>query len=525
LEEKGKLGLLAVIAAALVILFLRLGAYPLLDPDEARFARTSVEMMRSHDYVVPTFEGVPRLVKPPLLHWIQVALFDLAGPGELMARLPAAGATFVSLLLVGWIGWRRFGVEGAAWSTAIFLTFPLVAIIARIGTLDALLAVHVLAVIALDMVQPDGTGLQRSTVIGGLLGLAFLVKGPVGVALPLVVVLAGRTAAGRDVLPSFRSTVTAILAWCAVVLPWGLVFLQRVGGATTAGIVKSEVIARSLGGGVAHLEPWWFYLKVVAVAFLPWLAPLVMGTVRGLARWRDAESPTGPYAAAGLVAGLVFFSVSKGKLPNYILPLAPLAALVITFELGQELVDAHRRRWGPTLVATTLIVLTVALAAAAAADLETRLRGIALVGALVYGAAGVFSLVGIMKRSPRWVYAAGVAGSVLFLVAVVEGTPPVLATKRSAAPLVAAVPMIQSSRPLVLVEMGLPSLTYYADRVPERIEARSLADRMARGDDDPILVMDRADWSRIPGELQLRLREIGRSGKLRAFERIDPARK
>ena len=57
MEEKGVIALFAVIFAALVVLFLRLGAYPLLDPDEARFARTSLEMMRSHDYIVPTFEG------------------------------------------------------------------------------------------------------------------------------------------------------------------------------------------------------------------------------------------------------------------------------------------------------------------------------------------------------------------------------------------------------------------------------------------------------------------------------------
>ena len=38
--------------------------------------------------------------------------------------------------------------------------------------------------------------------MGLLLGLAFLVKGPVGVVLPLLMILAGRTATGRDVMPS-----------------------------------------------------------------------------------------------------------------------------------------------------------------------------------------------------------------------------------------------------------------------------------------------------------------------------------
>ena len=35
LEEKGKVAILATNAGALLLLFVRLGAYPLLDPDEA----------------------------------------------------------------------------------------------------------------------------------------------------------------------------------------------------------------------------------------------------------------------------------------------------------------------------------------------------------------------------------------------------------------------------------------------------------------------------------------------------------
>src|SRR5262249_32512056 len=174
LEERNKLMLGIVLVTGFLILFLRLGAAPLLDPDESRFARTSVEMTRAHDYVVPVFEGAPRLQKPPLLHWIQISLFRLAGPTELAARLPAALSALVTLLLLAWIGWRRFGDEGAAWSAAFFATSPIVVATGRVGTLDALLSVHVMAVLALDMVQPEHSGLQRSAVIGGLLGLAFL---------------------------------------------------------------------------------------------------------------------------------------------------------------------------------------------------------------------------------------------------------------------------------------------------------------------------------------------------------------
>jgi len=516
LEEKGVVALFAVILAALVVLFLRLGAYPLLDPDEARFARTSVEMMRSHDYVTPTFEGKPRLVKPPLLHWIQASLFRLAGESEMLARLPAAGATFVSLLLVAWIGWRRFGVEGSAWSAAFFLTFPIVVMVGRIGTLDALLSVHVLAIVALDMVQPDGGGLQRSAVIGGLLGLAFLVKGPVGVALPILVMLAGRTATGRDLVPSVRSWVTALLAWAAVTLPWGLVFVQRIGVVTATGTVETEVFARYFEG-TSHVQPWWFFGGVAGLAFLPWTAPLAIGTVRALARWRDPDSPSGPYAAAGLVAGLVFFSLGKGKLASYVLPLAPLAALVVTFELGQELVHPRRRRTGPNLLAATLIALSIVLGAAGGMRLEGRAQVLAMIGALVFGLTSIVALFGTLKSEPRIVYGAAAAGTVVFLVAVVAGIPPVLAETRSTEPLVTRVPALQSARPIVVVDINLPSLTYYADRIPERVSGLQLPARLARGD-APLVVIDDSDLQALPPEIRAELREIAHAGRLRVLE-------
>ena len=517
MEEKGKLAILAAVAGAFLLLFLRLGSYPLLDPDEARFARTSVEMLRSGDYVVPTFEGEPRLVKPPLMHWIQTSLFQLGGANEMLARLPAASATFVSLILVAWIGWRRFGVEGSAWAAAVFLTSPLVVVIARVGTLDALLSVHVLAVLTLELVQHDHKGLERYGVMGLLLGLAFLVKGPVGVALPLLMILAGRTATGRDVLPSFKTAATTTLAASAVVLPWGLVFIQRIGGKNVVQLLRTETVDRAVAG-TAHIEPWWYYLAVCLVAFLPWAGPLFLGTVRGFARWRDGESPTGPFAAAAFGAGIVFLSLSKGKLPNYILPLAPLAALVVTFELGQELVNPRKQRVGSALVATTLVAVTVGLCVVAGVSRESAAQGTATFGTIAFGMATLVALYGVLRSAPRIVYGAAALGSFSFLLAVVIVSPSVLAANRSAAVLVAKVPALRSARPLVLVGGRLPSLTYYADRVPERVSGAQLSERLERGDAPLVFLVNDSDPDAMPVPVRQRLRELARSGKMRVFE-------
>jgi 4-amino-4-deoxy-L-arabinose transferase len=370
--------------------------------------------------------------------------------------------------------------------------------------------------LALDLVQHDHTDIERSGVIGLLLGLAFLVKGPVGVALPLIMILAGRTAAGRDVMPAARTAATVMLTASAVVLPWGIVFVRRVGGSSVIQLLRTEIVERAVEG-TAHAEPWWYYLPVCLIAFLPWAGPLFLGTMRGLVGWRDSESPTGPYAAAAFVAGLAFFSLSRGKLPNYVLPLAPLAALVVTFELGQELINPRHRRTGSTLVATTLVALSVGLGVAAGVSLESGARGTAVVGAAAYGLAALVALYGVLKSAPRIVFGAAAVGSFAFLLAVVLSAPPVLAETRSAAPLVDAVPALRSVRPLVLVDMHLPSLTYYADRVPERVTGDQLAGRLDEGD-SPLVVLDEFDWERLPADVRSRLRELARSGKLRVFE-------
>ena len=91
-------------------------------------------------------------------------------------------------------------------------------------------------------------------------------------------------------------------------------------------------------------------------------------------------------------AGLVFLSFGKGKLPNYLVPLAPLAALVIAFELGQELVHPTRRRLAPGLLAATLVAVAVILGAGGALRLDGVVRAGVIAGSALYGVAALAAL-------------------------------------------------------------------------------------------------------------------------------------
>ena len=88
--------LLLALAAGLLIL--RLGAVPLLGPDEPRYARVAIEMQRAREWVRPTLGGEPWLEKPPLYYWLAGFAYRLVGENETAARLRSV---FAAVLLVG----------------------------------------------------------------------------------------------------------------------------------------------------------------------------------------------------------------------------------------------------------------------------------------------------------------------------------------------------------------------------------------------------------------------------------------
>ncbi len=92
-----------------------------------------------------------------------------------------------------------------------------------------------------------------------------------------------------------------------------------------------------------------------------------------------------------------------------------------------------------------------------------------------------------------------------------------MSRQRSAEPLIQEVPELYSSRPLVLVGLRAPSLTFYLDRVPEQIERSRLGEWLGRGD-SPLLVLDEADLQSIDPSLLARLRELGRAGRYCVYE-------
>jgi len=107
--------LFAILVALTALLHLgTIGSGDLYSETEGQYAGAAREMVDTHQWLLPTNDGIPRLQKPPLLYWLIIISFKLFGINGAAARLPIAIAIVASVALTFLIGekltdyWRGF---------------------------------------------------------------------------------------------------------------------------------------------------------------------------------------------------------------------------------------------------------------------------------------------------------------------------------------------------------------------------------------------------------------------------------
>ena len=198
-----------LLVGCFVLYFVWLMWVPLTNADEARYVEASREMIESGNYLIPHFNYEPRYQKPILIYWLQTSAMRVFGETEFAARIPSAvAATLLVLLVHGFLlHWLpravpvddhlRLNARGVAFVTGgVLMTAPLLAFWARAATTDATLTLLIsgccLALLHADLLratEPEPGSSARSVRNSYLAaavcaGIGFLLKGPVGIAVP-----------------------------------------------------------------------------------------------------------------------------------------------------------------------------------------------------------------------------------------------------------------------------------------------------------------------------------------------------
>ena len=336
--------LLLILGFVWVQFFLGLGSLGLVGPDEPRYAHIAREMLASGDFVTPRYFGEPWLEKPVLYYWLASAAYWLFGVNEFAARLPSALAAVLGVFCVYLVGRQREGPWEGLFSCLVLAASILYFSLARAASTDMVFsAAMAVAWTSLFFLLFGGKGLWRDSSASGsqwgllttfyaFLGLATLAKGPAGLVLPLVslAVLLGVT--GRTELAARFRPVAGALVLLAVVLPWyGLCTLANGWGFVEEFLIRHN-LERFFTDRYEHPQPFWFFPAVALIGFFPWslqLIPSARGLFRHGGRWRSLAAAQDLFLWLWLLAPLVVFSLSRSKLPGYLLPAAPAMALLI----------------------------------------------------------------------------------------------------------------------------------------------------------------------------------------------------
>ncbi len=313
-----------------------LTAYPLLEPDEGRNAEVAREMATTNDYVLPRLNGLPYVDKPVLFFAVEAATMKVLGPGALAARLPPLLFTLATLGVIAWFARRRGGTQ-AVW-TAVVATgaAPLMLGFARTVIFDSTLTFFVVvALVAFYEAISDighrtsdiGNRWQWSALGWAATALAVLTKGPIGLALPLLIVLP--YALWRRAARALWEPAGPLL-FVALLLPWLMAMSRRVPDFLHYALV-TETLMRLTTPALGRTGPFWYFLPIVLAGALPWtIVPLAGLRSSGLRRGADGR--VDPYLAfllCWIIVPLVFFSLSQSKRPQYVLPLVPAVALLV----------------------------------------------------------------------------------------------------------------------------------------------------------------------------------------------------
>jgi len=318
------------------LFFYGLNQFGLIGADEPRYAQVAREMLERRDWITPTLGGHPWLEKPPLFYWQAMLVYAIFGVSDWGARLPSAiDATL--LVLATYFFLRRFRrgfeLDGA------LITASCAGIIAygRAASTDMpLCATFGIGMLAWWAWRESGKTICLAAFYA-FMALGMLAKGPVAPFLALLIILLYAIAVHEVEILLEAAWWPGILTFLVIALPWYVAVQVR-----NPQFLREFILEQNLGrfskNIYHHVEPLWYYLPVTAIALLPWTVFTGAGFVRPLHRWRDkteaagdgnAEAQLGLFACSWLIVPVIFFSISESKLPGYILPALPAAALVL----------------------------------------------------------------------------------------------------------------------------------------------------------------------------------------------------
>lgn len=358
IHPKYLLWVVVLLAAATTLPWLGLSDF--YTKGEPREACAALSMLTENRWILPHSYVDEFAFKPPMMHWL-IAGFSLlfGGVTEAICRLPSALSMMGVSVMMFLFFQKRVAPKRAFLATLLFVSSFEVHRYALECRVDMTLAFFMVMSLFLMYRWWEEGQVGYPFWVALMLTFAALVKGPVGIFLPIACWLFFARLKKEIFWIQFKNTLlwslpALLVLGCWYFLAWkesGDAFIQVAFAENIGRLFGMDRDALGIRYHLGHHAPFWFYLPAFFIGLLPWSLVLlsanlkwVQGTkISGIKTYLDRIKQLEMhsltlFSIVNCMVFVLFYTFSASKRSVYLLPVYPFAAYLMSvlFEIIEQ---------------------------------------------------------------------------------------------------------------------------------------------------------------------------------------------
>ena len=331
-----------VLVIILLIQLVGIFDHSLWTPDEPRVAEIAREMAISGDYLIPHHSNAPFLEQPPLYFTLAALSFGIFGTSnEGFGRLISVIFALATLAIV-FFGARRLFSERASMLAILILSSCYTFFeVSHKMLVDSALCFFITAGLFSFILADTGKFRHGYKLFWISLGLAFMSKGLIGIAIPGVAVITYYIWQGR--FPDLKKI--WFFQGCAIVVifmaAWTFILFQRGGIEFIRIFYLFNQVGRFFNAGIysgGHVRPFYYYLTTIWSDAAPWSLMLFPFFI-SIRNYTNEKR----FIVSWFAAGFILLSIVSTKRGLYILPLLPAMAIMAALWMEHAITEASSK--------------------------------------------------------------------------------------------------------------------------------------------------------------------------------------
>lgn len=321
---------------SLVLFFAGNGQLLITDPVESNYTLTAKEMLASGDWLSPRIYGNYWYDKPWMFYGELLAAFQLFGETSFAARFFPAVFGTIGVLQTYWFAQKLYSrnvgfLSGLIMATSVeyfYLAKAVITDMTLFVTLDGALMLFYLAK------RENRSRLYYGAYV--LAGVAILTKGPLGLVLPGLVILA-YLAGNRDFKTlTHMKLVRGILLSLFIAGLWYVPMTLRHGSAFLDGFIGVHNVLRATVSEHPRNNTWWYYFLIFLIGCFPWSLSLpwlwkkyrktLKERIKSRTFWKSLDDRQ-RFLFLWVLVTWFFFEFMATKYPTYTFPYLPPLAI------------------------------------------------------------------------------------------------------------------------------------------------------------------------------------------------------